>query len=1076
MPLRVSCPSCQATYSIDDASRGKTFRCQACQRPFGVQPTPSPVARSEDRTAPAPRGTASPPPPVPAPPPRDTRDEDERPARNRRKKADQDGPSTGLLVGVLAGCVVLTLVFGGVAIAFWSSGETKPGPDVGARPRVKMPPAPPSAAPPPKPPEAKPPKAKPPKAKPEVKPEVVSPPAAPPATLSAADLGRVKKATVHLKVNLPGGGVSQGTGFFAVEPGVIITNAHVLGMLTPDSLAPAAVTVTLNSGETDQSHINAAVLGVDRTNDLAVLRADAPGSPLPPPLELEPAGGLTETQKVYVFGFPLAAQLGKNITVSETSVTSLRKKDGVLQQVQVKGGMNPGNSGGPVTDTRGVVVGVAVAIIRGTEISFAVPGEYVQQVLAGGISGLDHGTPYAGPGGRPYVPFRLTALDPLRRARKVRIEVWAGPDEEALPASEKEPPRRPGDGERQLVAATAIDGGYAADVPLPPLLAGQVYWAQPVTVGAGGRPRWAAARVIPFDPTSVIERKAAELRFKAPAGPVERTLRVTSNRTVRVFSLDEPLSLSLKMDGHMLESSAPDGGEAGTRARLLLHRPRFTRELGGKVLEAPPALGGIIARLSPSYLIAADHSVARFTRPGLDGVPADLQEVVGELFDSVCNCYEATTLPLPNRELRPQETWAARVPVLISTGPPRQEVQRVGTRTVVRPLPSRKEVRALNLTCTYEGTRSVDGVPQAYVRLAGVVNGNGPKAKEVYGKVTGHAVVNLRSGMLSQVRTVTSLELEPEDGGARVVVTNESTIDRVEGNTQGIRLPPPPVTPERPPVVTVPAVPGRPEDVKKDLARLQGEWDLETLETDGKGSPGTNRGAVFEGDTYRFVFGSRAENKSRVVLNPNVTPKTIALEKEGPFGGTWHGIYRFNDDGTLEVCITQPGTRPDAQPTKFTTKTGEAGAASIRYVFRRTKVEKEVAASEEDVKKELKRLEGTWEMVRIESEGKSRAPSVPLGVIIDGTDYNGTNRGRANSKARLTINPNAGPKRLELEWVAAAVGGTTYGIYRFNDDGTLELCVTQPNSRRAARPTKFTTKPGEEGGGSIIWVFRRTSG
>ena len=52
-------------------------------------------------------------------------------------------------------------------------------------------------------------------------------------------------------------------------------------------------------------------------------------------------------------------------------------------QVQVNGGMHPGNSGGPVTDARGDVVGVSVAVIRGTQINFAIPGDFVRQVLDG---------------------------------------------------------------------------------------------------------------------------------------------------------------------------------------------------------------------------------------------------------------------------------------------------------------------------------------------------------------------------------------------------------------------------------------------------------------------------------------------------------------------------------------------------------------------------------------------------------------------------------------------------------------------------------------------------------------------
>src|SRR5947208_1604732 len=82
---------------------------------------------------------------------------------------------------------------------------------------------------------------------------------------------------------------------------------------------------------------------------------------------LVPGEELKETQTVYVFGFPFGESLGKNITVSTTSVSSLRKNEfDRVSKIQVNGGMNPGNSGGPVIDATGRVVGVAVSGILGT--------------------------------------------------------------------------------------------------------------------------------------------------------------------------------------------------------------------------------------------------------------------------------------------------------------------------------------------------------------------------------------------------------------------------------------------------------------------------------------------------------------------------------------------------------------------------------------------------------------------------------------------------------------------------------------------------------------------------------------
>src|SRR5205807_1817670 len=201
----------------------------------------------------------------------------------------------------------------------------------------------------------------------------------------------------------------------ALERGIVITNAHVLGMLRPDTIAPSNVDVIFNSGESDEIKLVGAVLGVDRNNDLAVLRLGGDLARLPAPLLVDTATRLTETQKVYIFGFPLGSALGKNITVSTSSVSSLRRDDtGQIKQVQVNGGMHPGNSGGPVTDARGVVVGVSVAVILGTQINFAIPGDFVRQVVDGKISDAEVGIAFRS-GGQAQMPVRLRCLDPMGR-------------------------------------------------------------------------------------------------------------------------------------------------------------------------------------------------------------------------------------------------------------------------------------------------------------------------------------------------------------------------------------------------------------------------------------------------------------------------------------------------------------------------------------------------------------------------------------------------------------------------------------------------------------------------------------
>src|SRR6476660_6738562 len=93
-----------------------------------------------------------------------------------------------------------------------------------------------------------------------------------PAAITPNAVKTVKRATVYLKVTGVAGQVGEGSGFFAMEPGVVVTNAHVLGMLAASAKPPAKIDVTIYSGQAEEKQTTAKLLGVDRTADLAVLR------------------------------------------------------------------------------------------------------------------------------------------------------------------------------------------------------------------------------------------------------------------------------------------------------------------------------------------------------------------------------------------------------------------------------------------------------------------------------------------------------------------------------------------------------------------------------------------------------------------------------------------------------------------------------------------------------------------------------------------------------------------------------------------------------------------------------------
>lgn len=189
----------------------------------------------------------------------------------------------------------------------------------------------------------------------------------------------VAPAVVSVKIN---GGVdiyggrqtpptSSGSGFIVTPDGFIMTNAHVVENAT-------SCTVSDSEG----TEYPARIVGVDRATDLAVLRID--GGPFPA-VSFADSDTLGVGQLVVAFGNPL----GFDNTVSAGIVSSLgrsiRSPDGrvIDKVIQSDTALNPGNSGGPLSDTRGQVVGVNTAMIAQAQgIGFSVPANTAAFVLS----------------------------------------------------------------------------------------------------------------------------------------------------------------------------------------------------------------------------------------------------------------------------------------------------------------------------------------------------------------------------------------------------------------------------------------------------------------------------------------------------------------------------------------------------------------------------------------------------------------------------------------------------------------------------------------------------------------------
>ena len=220
----------------------------------------------------------------------------------------------------------------------------------------------------------------------------------------------------------------SGTGFIVSEDGLVVTNRHVVE-------GQRRVTIRLATGEEYRGNV------IQRHSVLDLAYVEIVSTRTFTPLPLGDSGEVRLSEPVIAIGYPLGEELGLDPTVSR-GIISAKRED----YLQTDASLNPGNSGGPLLDAKGNVIGVITFRVESTEtgrpvtgIGFAIPIDAVQQDL-GALAASGSGSPEPTPTPIPTIPptpdieatkAAIEAMDAHRRQAELATRAATEAQQEA---------------------------------------------------------------------------------------------------------------------------------------------------------------------------------------------------------------------------------------------------------------------------------------------------------------------------------------------------------------------------------------------------------------------------------------------------------------------------------------------------------------------------------------------------------------------------------------------------------------------------------------------------------------------
>jgi serine protease Do len=356
---------------------------------------------------------------------------------------------------------------------------------------------------------------------------------------------------------------SLGSGFIIDPAGTIVTNNHVVA-------SASAVEVIL----TDGTRLPAEIIGRDPATDLAVLKV-SPASPLPA-VRFGDSGAVKIGEWVMAIGNPFG--LGGSVSVGVVSARNRRLGAGAFDDfIQTDAAINRGNSGGPLFNARGEVIGVNTAILspsgQSVGVGFATPADMVDAVVEQIVAS---GAPARGSLGMRVKPLDRdgAALEAPSGAFVTRVLPGGPADRAGL---------KPGD------VITGIDGQTIAD---PQALARAIAFTAPgktLALDVRRRDGSTAALEAGVVPATDILREAGDAAEDALRRPISAPL------GLRLGPLTDDFQTQYAIPRDLKDGAAVMAIRAGSPAARVLEPGDVIRAVG---LRRTPTSGSVETALA----------------------------------------------------------------------------------------------------------------------------------------------------------------------------------------------------------------------------------------------------------------------------------------------------------------------------------------------------------------------------------------------------------------------------------------------------------------------------------------------